>query len=119
MITIISCGVTNGPPPHGDLVYDCTTMPDPSPVVQDMPGTTPGVLDIIADANPMVRSVLDVLDLSIYRLQAAQGHATLVLACSAGWHRSVAVAEEVARRLRPHHPDGIRVMHRDLTEVGT
>lgn len=117
MITIISCGVTNGHPPPGDLVYDCTSMPDPSPVILDLPGTASGVLDIIADGNPMVRSALDFLELATHRLQAVQEDVVLVLVCSAGWHRSVAAAQEVGRRLSRHHPEGVRVLHRDLTAV--
>lgn len=114
MITIISCGVRNSPPPPGDLTFDCQGMPDPSPVIQDLPGTTPGVLQLIAEANPMVPAVLDFLVGAVHRVRSVQDDVSLVLVCSAGWHRSVAVAEEVARRLRIHYTDGIQIIHRDL-----
>lgn len=114
MITIVSCGRSNGTPPHGDLVFDCTTMPDPSPIVQDISGRDPVVLDIMTRSNPMVESALDFLTVAVHRLAGHQGDVGLVLVCSAGWHRSVAVADELARRLAVHHPEGVRVIHRDL-----
>lgn len=121
MITIISCGLTNGPPPAATLTYDCRSMPDPSPVILDLPGTTPGVLDLMVEANPMVRDVLDFLVGAVWSLAGPAGgeDVTLVLVCSAGWHRSVAVAQEVARRLT--NPDGpaVTVCHRDLVGVGS
>ena len=117
MITIVSCGITNGPPPQGDLVFDCTTMPDPSPVVQDISGRDPVVLQIMTHNNPMVATVMDFLASSVHRLASVQADVGLVLVCSAGWHRSVAIADEVARRLSAHHPEGVRVIHRDLVGV--
>lgn len=115
MITIMSCGITNSAPPQGDLMFDCRGMPDPSPVVQDTPGTDPVVLEIITAANPMMPAVLDFLVGAVWHLNSAQGSASLVLVCSAGWHRSVAVAEEVGRRLRAEGVDDLMVVHRDLT----
>lgn len=41
-------------------------------------------------------------------------HSTLVLGCSGGKHRSVAIAEMVAERLRAAEFDEITVIHRDL-----
>lgn len=114
MITIISCGITNAPPPSGDLSFDCRTMPDPSPIVQDVSGKHPIVLQILLNDNPMVSSVLDFLASATHRLQSVQGDVSLVVVCSAGWHRSVAIADEVARRLSHSHPEGITVIHRDL-----
>lgn len=119
MITIVSCGVTNAPPPIGDLTFDCRGMPDPSPAVQDTPGTVPGVLNLIAQANPLVPGVLDFLVGAVWRLAETRRteDVSLVLVCSAGWHRSVAVAEEVARRLRTDGGVEVTVVHRDLTGV--
>lgn len=114
MITIISCGITNGAPPVGDLTFDCRTMPDPSPVVQDVSGEHPIVLEILVHDNPMVPAVLDFLVGATHKLACQKDDVSLVLVCSAGWHRSVAIADEVARRLAAHHPEGVRVIHRDL-----
>lgn len=73
---------------------------------------------MIVDANPMMPAVLDFLVGSVHALRCERDDVSLVLVCSAGWHRSVAVAEEVARRLRTGHDD-VGVVHRDLVEVGT
>lgn len=114
MITIISCGINNAPLPPGDLTFDCRSMPDPSPVVHDLPGTDPLVLKILEQSNPMVFSVVKFLIESVMKLAEHQDDVVLVLFCSAGWHRSVAIAETVGRLLQIHHGYGVGVIHRDL-----
>lgn len=112
MITVISCGISNGGPPPGDLWFDCTSLPDPSPIIHDTPGTAPGVFDLIERSNPMVMPVVGLLVSSVRKLSAFQEDVSVVLVCSAGWHRSVALAEAVAQRLRASHE--VQVIHRDL-----
>lgn len=113
MITVISCGRSNGTPPPGDLTFDCSTMPDPSPIIQDTPGTAPGVLNLIADANPMVSPIIRFLIQVTMKLCRVQEDVTVVLVCSAGWHRSVACAQEIGRVLELFDLP-VQVIHRDL-----
>ena len=112
MITVISCGLSNGDPPRGDLWFDCTSLPDPSPIIHDTPGTAPGVFHLIEQSNPMVKPVVELLVSSVHKLSAYQENVSVVLVCSAGWHRSVALAEAVTHSLRLSHE--VQVIHRDL-----
>ena len=114
MITVISCGASNGPLPHADLSVDCRRMPDPSEFVHDTPGTSPAVGQLIFRMNPLVKDFLDLIVTAVRILADAQDDVQVVLYCSAGWHRSVSAAEYVAAHVRDAGFSEVEVHHRDL-----
>lgn len=113
MITFISYGISNGPAPACDVLIDCLDLPDPSPVVLDLPGTAPATAEVILQANPLVQSWLQLVTGLIWEKAKTNPALTVAFACSAGWHRSPFTAEHVAAALRDDGLDVI-VRHRDL-----
>lgn len=119
MIGIITCGAANGPIPDGDLVVDCRSLPDPSPVVHDLPGTNPAVGQVIHQLNPLAAGFIDLLVTAVRLIDEAQDESLIVLYCSAGWHRAVYVGEAVASKLHGLGIRDVQVTHRDLKEGRT
>ena len=105
-LSITSFGFKHGLPPDADLVFDCRFLPNPHWIEELRPGTgrDAAVRDHVF-AHPAAAPFLDrVTDLRTMLLPVYQkeGKAYLSIAfgCTGGHHRSVAVAEEVADRLR-------------------
>lgn len=116
MIQFVSYGIKNGPPPAFDVLIDCLDLPDPSPVVLDLPGTSPAAAEVILGANPLVQSWLQLATALVWERAKTDLHFTVAFACSAGWHRSPFAAEHVAAMLRDAGLE-VAVCHRDLEVI--
>ena len=46
-----------------------------------------------------------------------KSYLTVSIGCTGGRHRSVALADELARRLTEHHRARVKVTHRDVSKV--
>lgn len=114
-VHLVSCGVSVAPPPvEADMVFDCLNIPDPSPVVHDLPGTAPETAAVIETSNPLVSDYLFAAAVSAQLLHEHRGTDVLIVfACSAGWHRSVYAAEKVSVILRGAGVP-VTLAHRDL-----
>jgi RNase adapter protein RapZ len=119
--TLVSFGYKHGLPLDVDIVLDCRFLPNPHWVEELRPqvGLDEPVRRYVL-GQPAAEDFLDRLeDLLTLLLPAyvAEGKAYLTVAfgCTGGRHRSVAIAEEMARRLRQH---GIEptVAHRDVAK---
>jgi UPF0042 nucleotide-binding protein len=118
-VTVLSFGYKHGLPLDADLVFDCRFLPNPHWVDELRPLT--GLDDPVRDyvlSQPAAEEFLGHLeDMARQLLPAyvAEGKAylTLALGCTGGRHRSVAVSEEVARRLR-RQGFSPGVLHRDV-----
>ncbi|HEX2073166.1 MAG TPA: RNase adapter RapZ [Geodermatophilus sp.] len=117
--TVLSFGFKYGLPLDADLVVDARFLPNPHwlPELRPKTGQDPEVRDYVLgqdDAAAFLDRYTDVLRLLIpgYRREGKR-YLTLAVGCTGGKHRSVAITEEFARRLRA---DGIaaRAQHRDL-----
>jgi UPF0042 nucleotide-binding protein len=117
--SVVSFGYKYGLPVDADLVLDCRFLPNPHwvPELRPQSGLDPAVRDYVLDA-PGAADVLEryeaVLDvISRGYLREGKRWVTLAVGCTGGKHRSVAMAEELGRRMRE---SGIetRVVHRDL-----
>ncbi len=117
--TVLSFGFKYGLPLDADLVVDARFLPNPHwvPELRPRTGQDPDVRDYVlgqADAAPFLARYTDVLRLLIpgYRREGKR-YLTLAVGCTGGKHRSVAIAEEFARRLVA---DGVQAVaqHRDL-----
>ncbi len=117
--TITSFGYKHGLPLDTDLVIDCRFLPNPHWVeeLRDLTGLDEPVRDYVL-GQPVSDQFLDEL-LSLLELllpayvREGKSYLTLALGCTGGHHRSVAIAEEVGRRLR-HHGYDPKVTHRDI-----
>jgi UPF0042 nucleotide-binding protein len=118
-VTVVSFGFRNGVPAHADLVLDVRFLPNPFfvPELKPFPGTEAKVRDFVL-GQPDAQTFLDKLaDFGAFLLPryAAEGksYLTLAIGCTGGRHRSVAIAEELAHRLREGGTE-VRVWHRDV-----
>jgi UPF0042 nucleotide-binding protein len=117
--TVMSFGFKYGLPLDADLVIDARFLPNPHwvPELRPHTGQDPDVRDYVLgqdDAAEFLDRYVDVLRLLIpgYRREGKR-YLTLAVGCTGGKHRSVAIAEEFARRLSA---EGITATarHRDL-----
>jgi RNase adapter protein RapZ len=117
--TVLSFGFKYGLPVDADMVIDVRFLPNPHWVSELRPltGLDPAVADYVftaPEAGEVVRRYHDLLRLVIPGyLREGKRFLTVSVGCTGGKHRSVAIAEEVGRKLRA---DGVdtRVVHRDL-----
>jgi len=116
--TVMSFGYKHGLPRDVDLVFDCRFLPNPYwvPELCELSGLDPAVVDYVL-AQPAAEAFLGRLDDLLELLlphYAAEGKSYLTIAfgCTGGRHRSVAIAERVARTLGAEWAPA--VLHRDL-----
>lgn len=122
-VTVTSFGFKHGVPSDVDMVLDCRFLPNPHWVDELRPqtGTDEPVRDYVLGSD-LAGAFLERLDGMLDVLLpafASEGKAYLTVAfgCTGGRHRSVAISEEVARRLRVR---GLApgVLHRDIAKGG-
>jgi UPF0042 nucleotide-binding protein len=117
--TVMSFGYKYGLPVDADLVVDCRLLPNPHwvPDLRPQNGLDPEVRDYVLGQEGAAEFVDTTADLlRQYQrgyLREGKHFATVAIGCTGGKHRSVAVAEELAARLRGDGVD-VRVVHRDL-----
>ncbi len=117
--TLTSFGYKHGLPLDTDLVIDCRFLPNPHWVeeLRDLTGLDEPVRRYVLE-QPVSGQFLDEL-LSLLELllpayvREGKSYLTLALGCTGGHHRSVAIAEEVASRLRQRGYEP-KVTHRDI-----
>ena len=117
--TLVSFGYKYGLPVDADLVADIRFLPNPHwvPELRPHTGRDERVRDYVLGqpgAEDFVDRWLDMFSLVAdgYRREGKR-YVTVAVGCTGGKHRSVAVAEELARRLAAEAVD-VRVVHRDL-----
>jgi UPF0042 nucleotide-binding protein len=119
-IDIVTFGFKYGIPLEADLVFDVRFLTNPywEPELKSLSGLEEPVREYVM-RQPAARRFLDLvvelLELTVpaYR---AEGKGTLrvALGCTGGYHRSIALAEELARRLEPLEDSSVAVFHREL-----
>ncbi|MCU1358576.1 MAG: hypothetical protein JWM89_3994 [Acidimicrobiales bacterium] len=122
-VSVLSFGFKHGIPVDVDMVLDCRFLPNPHWVdeLRPLTGTHAAVRDHVLGSD-LAQGFLERLDgLLDVLLPAfeAEGKAYLSVAfgCTGGRHRSVAIGEEVARRLRERGIEP-RITHRDVGKEG-
>jgi RNase adapter protein RapZ len=121
-VTILSFGFKNGIPLDADMIFDVRFLPNPHWVPELRPQTglsAPVSAYVLGQpgASPFLASLEEVLTtVASGYLHEGKRFATIGIGCTGGKHRSTAIAEELARRLRA---DGLptTVLHRDLGRV--
>jgi UPF0042 nucleotide-binding protein len=118
-IMIESFGYKNGLPANADFVFDVRCLPNPywEPQLRPLSGKDEPVRAFLDEA-PMVQQMVDdivaFLEEWIPRYQDFQrSYLTVAIGCTGGMHRSVYVAEAVAKRLAATHKN-IRTHHSEV-----
>ena len=119
-VTVVSFGYKYGLPMDSDLVVDMRFLPNPHwiPELREHTGREPAVRDYVLSqegAEEFLDRYHQLLRLvgGGYRREGKR-YLTVSVGCTGGKHRSVAVAEELARRLRGEDAVPVSVVHRDL-----
>lgn len=119
-VTIESFGFKHGAPRDADLMLDVRFLPNPYwiPELREYRGTDGPVSDYVL-ASPAAESFIANFENMLDSMLAGYRHEgknfiTVAIGCTGGHHRSVAISEEIARRLREREELEINVMHRDF-----
>ena len=119
-VTVESFGFKYGLPMDADMVMDVRFLPNPHWVDELRPhtGQHPAVRDYVlgqTGAAEFLETYHRLLTLVVdgYRREGKR-YMTVAIGCTGGKHRSVAIAEELARLLEPNKQLSVRVLHRDL-----
>ena len=122
-VTVESVGFKYGLPMDADMVMDVRFLPNPHWVdeLRPLTGQHPAVCDYVlsqSGATEFLDAYHRLLSLVLdgYRREGKH-YMTAAIGCTGGKHRSVAVAEALARRLAAQESGAhlsVRVLHRDL-----
>ena len=119
-VTVESFGFKNGSPRDADLVVDVRFLPNPYwvPELRGYRGTDEPVAHYVLSqpaAQEFVDNFLQMFSTMLdgYRHEG-KNFITLGVGCTGGHHRSVAVAEAIAARLRDNDTLDVSTLHRDI-----
>jgi UPF0042 nucleotide-binding protein len=119
-LTILTFGFKNGPPSDADLTLDVRFLPNPHYVdeLRPLTGLDEPVREYVesgTQAGEFYGRLMPLLDflLPAYVAEGKQ-HLTIAVGCTGGRHRSVTVADRIARALGQRHDVKLRLVHRDV-----
>lgn len=119
LVSVVSFGFKHGIPAGTDLLFDVRFLPNPYFVSELKPqsGKNAAVrhyLEDVPDYGQLLDHLEGFLQFTLPRYQAEnRAYVSVAIGCTGGRHRSVAVAEELARRLADEGWAS-RVLHRDI-----
>jgi RNase adaptor protein for sRNA GlmZ degradation len=119
-VTFMSFGFKYGPPREEDLAFDVRFLPNPHyvPELRELTGEDPRVVEYVARDGRLAELCERLYALLDFLLPqyVAEGRAHLVIAigCTGGRHRSVAIAEALARYVSATISGPVAVIHRDV-----
>ncbi len=116
-VTFVSFGFKHGLPLEFNLVFDARFLPNPyfEPALTHLDGRDPSVAKFVfgPDGTEYVRQVEGLLRFALPQFQKeGKLYVTVCVGCTGGRHRSVAVIEELRKRLGSEWD--ILVRHRDV-----
>ncbi|MEK9938070.1 MAG: RNase adapter RapZ, partial [Ilumatobacter sp.] len=120
-VAVESFGYKHGLPIDADIVMDVRFLPNPhwEEDLRPLTGHDPAVRDYVLERAATLRFLDRFESLLVELLPAYEGegrtYLTIAVGCTGGRHRSVAVANELARRLGGHGV-AARTTHRDLNQ---
>jgi RNase adapter protein RapZ len=122
-LTLLTFGFKNGPPRDADMVIDVRFLPNPHyrEDLRPLTGRDPQVVEHV-EAGELAREFYDrLLPLLDFLLPAyvAEGktHLPIAIGCTGGRHRSITIADRIARHLAGRDDIALQVVHRDV-ELG-
>lgn len=117
VLTFESFAYKRGVPFDADLVFDVRCLPNPhyDPQLRPLTGRDPAVAAWLAQFGSVTAMIDDIAGfiqkwLPLYQ-QDTRSYLTVAIGCTGGQHRSVYVAEQLARRFADHAP--LLIRHRN------
>lgn len=117
-VTLVSFGFKHGPPAEFNVVLDARFLPNPyfEPTMRDRDGRDPEVAAYVCqskDGLELLEHTERLLRFALPQFQTeGKLYVTIAVGCTGGRHRSVALVEELRRRLGDEWD--ILVRHRDV-----
>ena len=118
LVSCVSFGFKNGVPNDADLVFDVRFLPNPHfiPEFRPLTGKHPKVAAYIRQF-PQTQEFIDrISELLVYLMphyiREGKSYLTIAFGCTGGQHRSVMIAEDVAKRLSGAGYN-VKAQHRD------
>jgi UPF0042 nucleotide-binding protein len=123
-LTVESFGFKRGVPMDADIVFDARCLPNPhwDPQLRDATGRDPEIIAFLEGfpiVGDMYRDIQAWVERWLPAYQAShRSYLTVAIGCTGGKHRSVYLAERLARQMAHHHPN-VRLRHRELRILDT
>ncbi|MDT5124161.1 MAG: RNase adapter protein RapZ [Acidobacteriota bacterium] len=121
-VQVLSFGHKYGSPPEMELLFDVRHLPNPFfvPELRELSGHDRRVVEYLKskpDVEETLRRFSDLLDylLPLYKREG-KSYVTVGIGCTGGRHRSVMIANALARRLRRAGFDA-QAIHRDVRKT--
>lgn len=117
--SVVSFAYTHGIPLDVDLVLDCRFLPNPhwEDDLRPLTGRDPAVRDYVLgqpETTDFLKRVDDLFELLLPAyVREGKSYLTVAVGCTGGRHRSVVLADELARLIE-HHGFTPTVVHRDV-----
>jgi UPF0042 nucleotide-binding protein len=119
-LTFTSFGHKHGLPRDADTIIDVRFLPNPhwEPTLRPLTGFDPQVVEYMARGGKL-QAFYDHLDplldfLIPEYIAEGKAHLGIAIGCTGGRHRSVAIAEALAARIRDRDDVEVEVAHRDV-----
>ena len=119
-LTFESFGFKHGIPGDADFVFDARSLPNPywEPALRGLTGRDAEVIRFLEGQTDVAALIADIAQFIRARIPeyvaSNRGYLTVAVGCTGGQHRSVYLAEEVAKRLRALKGVEVIVHHREL-----
>ena len=119
-VTFITYGFKHGAPRDADLLFDVRFLPNPhyEQDLREQTGLDPAVVDYVENADGIEEFYDHLIPLLDYLLPSyvreGKAHLTVGIGCTGGRHRSVVIAEHLARIYGERGDYLVDVVHRDI-----
>jgi len=120
LVHVTSFGYKYGVPPAADLVFDVRFMENPFyiPALRPKTGRDAEVIDFVLGhpaTAEFLKHLMPFLRFALPRYEdEKKARLGMAFGCTGGRHRSVVIADEVAKQLKEFWPGEITVEHRDV-----
>jgi RNase adapter protein RapZ len=119
-VTFLTFGFKHGSPRDADLTFDVRFLPNPhyESELRDQTGLDPDVIHYVENSDGIGEFYARLTPLLDYLLpnyeQEGKAHLTVAIGCTGGRHRSVVIAEHLAREYAGRGDFMVEVVHRDV-----
>src|SRR5436305_3851157 len=119
-VTFLTYGFKHGAPRDADLLFDVRCLPNPHhhPELRELTGRDQAVIDYVERSDGIADFYDHLIPLLDYLLPAyvreGKAHLTVGIGCTGGRHRSVVIAERLAREYAERGEYMVEVVHRDV-----
>ena len=119
-VTFMTFGFKHGTPRDADLTFDVRFLPNPhyEAELREQTGLDPDVVHYVENSDGIGEFYARLTPLLDYLLpnyeQEGKTHLTVAIGCTGGRHRSVVIAEHLAREYAARDDYMVEVVHRDV-----